>query len=177
MLLAAVALGALAAALVLAFFHHRQTSPEKFHSTGAPLITAPGGSFGVDSDIPITPARVGYWPPDPLVTAEDVDPIVVGGGFGGAYPYRRVYAARTAMGERRALREFSSSGLPGDVGVDVRAGPTFDDGIPANWNLPGTPLRNYVAPLADYYDSWSRAPVPHAEGGYALTEPDHDPRI
>jgi hypothetical protein len=121
----------------------------------------------------------------PYSTA-DVDPLIAGQLYGYSDGVRNVYAQRSSNGG--GLAEYSSSGGPGDVGVDV--GPYgldeygerseyggkevgYDDGIPAQWAMPSTPIRWYAPKQRDHYGP--EGPTVYAEGAYTLSEPDHDP--
>lgn len=117
-----------------------------------------------------------------LYSTADVDPLVTGQLYDHADRVRNVYGQRTSHGDVQGLTEFSSSGGPGDVGVDV--GPYgldeyggkevgFDDGIPEMWQFPSTPVRWYRPKQRDYFGP--EGPTVYSEGMYALTEPDHDP--
>jgi len=136
---------------------------------------------------PVTEA----WPSHNSYSSADHDPIITGQLY--ADRDRCVYASRTSLNDVYGLQEYSSSGLPGDVGVDVgpiglAVGPSgtssgtlpgtgvvsgADDGIPANWAFPSTPLKWYRPRQRDYYGP--AGPTPYSEGVFALTEPDHDP--
>lgn len=115
----------------------------------------------------------------PYSTA-DVDPLIAGQLYGYSDGVRNVYAQRSAHGD--GLAEYSSSGGPGDVGVDV--GPFgldeyggrevgFNDGIPEQWAMPSTPIRWYAPKQRDHYGP--EGPTVYSEGAYTLSEPDHDP--
>jgi len=117
----------------------------------------------------------------PYSTA-DVDPLITGQLYGYAEGVRNIYAERSAHGN--GLDEYSSSGGSGDVGVDVgpygldeygskEAG--YDDGIPAQWAMPSTPIRWYAPKQRDHYGP--EGPTPYSEGLYTLAEPDHDPLV
>jgi hypothetical protein len=119
-----------------------------------------------------------------LYSTADVDPLITGQLYAHADGIRNVYAERTSHGDVHGLTEYSSSGGPGDVGVDV--GPFglveyggkeigFDDGIPKPYNFPSTPLRWYGPRQRDYYGP--EGPTVYSEGLYSLTEPDHDPLV
>jgi len=119
-----------------------------------------------------------------LYSTADVDPLVTGQLYGHADDVRPVYAQRTSHGDVHGLTEYSSSGGPGDLGVDV--GPWgleeyggkqigFDDGIPATWALPSTPVRWYRPKQRDFYGPES--PTVYSEGLFSLFEPDHDPLV
>jgi hypothetical protein len=82
------------------------------------------------------------------------------------------------------MARFNSSGSSGDPGVDV--GPyglpgygvdvaPRDDGIPAQWALPSTPIRWYKPAAADYYGE--EGATVYADGLYNLTVPDHEPLV
>lgn len=117
-----------------------------------------------------------------LYSTADVDPLIAGQMYQHADGMRNVYAQRTSHGDVHGLTEYSSSGGPGDVGVDV--GPFglaeyggeiigYDDGIPENYVLPSTPVRWYAPEKRDHYGP--EGPTVYAEGLYSLQEPDHDP--
>ncbi len=119
-----------------------------------------------------------------LYSTADVDPLVTGQLYGYTDNIRNVYAERTSHGDIHGLTEYSSSGSPGDVGVDV--GPFglneyagrqigFDDGIPETWAFPSTPVRWYGPNKRDYYGI--EGPTVYSEGLYSLREPDHDPLV
>jgi hypothetical protein len=119
-----------------------------------------------------------------LYSTADVDPIITGQLYEHADFVRNVYAQRTSHGDVWGLTEYSTSGAPGDVGVDV--GPYgldeyggrevgFDDGIPAEWAFPSTPVRWYGPKQRDYYGI--EGPTVYSEGLYTLSEPDHDPLV
>ena len=91
---------------------------------------------------------------------------------------RDVYAERTSWG----LAEYSSSGGDGDVGVDV--GPYgldeyggrqtgYNDGLPAQWILPESPVRWYTPDRDDYYGP--EGPTLFSDGMSSTFVPDHDP--
>lgn len=115
-----------------------------------------------------------------LYSTADVDPMITGQLYDYADGVRYVYAERSAHGD--GLQEYSSSGDIGDVGVTV--GPIglneyggkeegYDDGIPAQWAMPSTPVQWYSTKQRDYYGQLG--PTVYAEGLYTLSEPDHDP--
>lgn len=122
---------------------------------------------------------------DPLITGQLYDNRLAGAGR------RAVYGQRTSHAHHWGLREFEGGGVPGQAGVDV--GPfglteynfdgrpdVFDDGIPANWYLPSTPVKFYKPKGYDYYDVESGGVKPREVFGlpmYALREPDHDPLV
>jgi len=117
-----------------------------------------------------------------LYSTADVDPLITGGLYAHNDFVRDVYAERTSHGNVYGLTEYSSSGGPGDVGVDL--GPFglaeyggreigFDDGIPSEWQMPSTPVRWYAPKQRDYYGP--EGPTPYTEGLYPVQEPDHDP--
>lgn len=119
-----------------------------------------------------------------LYSSADVDPLVTGQLYANSNQTRNVYAQRTSMGDEWGLKEYNSSGEPGDVGVDV--GPdalyeyagkrsNFDDGIPEQWAFPSTPIRWYAPSQRDYYGP--QGPTAYTEGLYALMEPDHIPKM
>lgn len=117
-----------------------------------------------------------------LYSTADADPLITGQLYDYSDGIRNVYAERTSHGDVHGLTEYSSSGGPGDLGVDVgpygldeygghQAG--FDDGIPEPWQFPSTPVRWYGPKQRDYYGP--EGPTVYAEGLYTLSEPDHDP--
>jgi hypothetical protein len=119
-----------------------------------------------------------------LYSSADVDPLVTGQLYSFSDGVRPVYAQRTSHGDVYGLTEYSSSGAPGDLGVDV--GPWgldeyggkivgFDDGLPEPWGFPSTPVRWYGPKQRDYYGV--EGPTVYADGLYSLTEPDHDPQV
>ncbi len=119
-----------------------------------------------------------------LYSTADIDPLITGQLYAHADNMRNVYSQRTSHGDSHGLTEFSSSGGPGDVGIDV--GPYglaeyggamqgYDDGIPENWNFPSTPIRWYAPNKRDYYGP--EGPTVYADGLYALQEPDHEPYV
>ncbi|MFA6165780.1 MAG: hypothetical protein WC700_04130 [Gemmatimonadaceae bacterium] len=119
-----------------------------------------------------------------MYTTADADPLVTGQLYEFSDGVRNVYSQRTSHGDVRGLTEYSSSGGPGDVGVDV--GPNglyeyggdsagYDDGIPEAWRLPSTPVRWYRPKQRDYYGP--EGPTVYSEGLYAIAEPDHDPLV
>jgi hypothetical protein len=117
-----------------------------------------------------------------LYSTADVDPLITGNLYAHNDFVRNVYAERTSHGDVHGLTEYSSSGGPGDVGVDI--GPFgmaeyggrefgFDDGIPEEYGFPSTPVRWYAPEKRDYYGP--DGPTPYTEGLYPIQEPDHDP--
>lgn len=130
--------------------------------------------------------------PDPLYRTDDVDPLITGNLYSGLHP-RTTYSARTALAPEHGgasgqwLAQFAGGGesLPGEVGVDV--GPygygddlpgtrfshgSYDDGIPAQWAFPSTPMRWYEPAREDHYGP--EGPVTHSADMYSLFVPDHD---
>jgi hypothetical protein len=125
-------------------------------------------------------------------SSADIDPLIVGQGYAHRDNMRDVYAGRTAIngGSEKpssawGLQEFSSSGLPGDVGVDV--GPEaiaeyegsslgFNDGIPSEWAFPSTPLRWYRPRREDHYGKDGPAVV-DPDKLYPTYVPDHEPYV
>lgn len=119
-----------------------------------------------------------------LYSTEDVDPLVTGQAYAYRDNSRSIYDQRASLGGVWGMQEFSSSGGPGDVGVDVgpdglteyeggRAG--FDDGIPEAWRFPEDPVRWYKPKQRDYYGP--EGATPYAAGLFSLYTPDHDPLI
>ena len=119
-----------------------------------------------------------------LYSTADVDPLITGQAFEYRDNTRPIYDQRSSHGGVWGLQEFSSSGNPGDVGVDV--GPSglvenegsqhgYDDGIPEQWAFPSTPITWYKPKQRDYYGP--EGPTPYAAGLFAPYTPDHDPLI
>lgn len=119
-----------------------------------------------------------------LYSTADVDPMVTGELYQYADNVRDVYTQRSAHGPGWGLTEYSSSGGPGEVGVDV--GPYgleeyggqqvgYNDGIPEAWAFPSTPIRWYAPRQRDYYGP--EGPTVYSEGLHSLTVPDHDPLV
>jgi hypothetical protein len=119
-----------------------------------------------------------------MYSTADVDPMITGQAFEYRDNTRPIYDQRSSHGGVWGMQEFSSSGNPGDVGVDV--GPTglaeyegsvhgYDDGIPEQWRMPSTPIRWYKPRQRDYYGP--EGPTPWADGLYLLDTPDHDPLV
>lgn len=119
-----------------------------------------------------------------MYSTADVDPMITGQAFEYRDNTRPIYDQRSSHGGVWGMQEFSSSGNPGDVGVDV--GPTglteyegsvhgYDDGIPEQWRMPSTPIRWYKPRDRDYYGP--EGPTPWADGLYLLDTPDHDPLV
>lgn len=108
---------------------------------------------------------------------EEVEPLILGGMYSAVRPMRDVYSERMSHDDKQGMVEYSSSGLPGDVGVDVGPNekPSYDDGLPEAWNFPTTPMQTYRSKSVDYYDTSLGQSVPFTEGMYSLIEPDHDP--
>ena len=116
-----------------------------------------------------------------LYSTADVDPLITGNLYNFTDGVRNVYAERTSHGDVHGLTEYSS-GSPGEVGVDI--GPYgldeyggreigYDDGIPAEWRLPSTPVRWFAPAKRDYYGP--EGPTPFVDGLYDARQPDHDP--
>jgi len=128
----------------------------------------------------------------PMYSSVEVDPLITGQYYARARNAgenrRLLYGNRVAHSGELGLREFSS-GLPGEVGVDVGPlglreyslggqGPEiFDDGIPENWYLPSTPVKWYAPKGEDYYDVEASGPRLGPDVDYSLMEPDHDPLL
>lgn len=136
-----------------------------------------------------------------LYSTADVDPLISGQAYAYRDYTRPIYDQRSSHGGVWGLQEFSSSSNPGDVGADVGpeglekrpppgvgmdAGPDalaeyegsvhgYDDGIPAEWAFPATPIRWYKPLQRDYYGP--EGPTPYADGMFNLFTPDHDPLI
>lgn len=113
-------------------------------------------------------------------STEDVDMIVNGQLYADSDNKRAVYSERTAQSNQWGIQEYSSSTDSGEVGVDVgpyglyeyggkRAG--YDDGIPAQWAMPSTPIRWYTPAKEDYYGA--DGPTVYADELFHLREPDH----
>jgi len=92
----------------------------------------------------------------PLYHSSEIDEIITGNLYRRGERERVVYASRTAHGGGWGLEEYADGGGgPGDVGYDVGpigtapagnrscAYPSYNDGIPSNWNLPSTPFHWY----------------------------------
>lgn len=125
-------------------------------------------------------------------STSEVDPIVTGQLYAGARAAgenrRFVYGQRTSFGNAWGMHEYSS-GVPGEAGVDV--GPlgmheysldggkpdVFDDGIPADWQMPSTPVSWYLPQGRDYYNVEEQGPSPYKPYILPLTEADHAPKI
>ena len=142
------------------------------------MFIAPGGGNAPDAP----ERRSVYAALNRLYSTADADPIITGNLYAWSDGVRNVYAERTSHGDVHGLTEYSSSGGPGDVGVDV--GPYglaeyggkqigYDDGIPEDYALPSTPVRWYGPRQRDYYGV--EGPTVYAEGLYTISEPDHDP--
>jgi hypothetical protein len=112
---------------------------------------------------------------------DSVDPLITGNLYRHRDYTRDIYSQRTSHGGW-GLSEYRSDGGPGQVGVDI--GPYglaeyygrsdgHDDGIPAEWRMPSTPVRWYAPRQRDYYGS--EGPTLYSKNLYSLTEPDHDP--
>ena len=137
---------------------------------------------GPRADIPEQPGV--YESLTRLYSTADVDPLITGNLYAHNDFVRNVYAERTSDGDVYGLTEYSSSGGPGDVGVDI--GPFglaeyggrefgFDDGVPEEWNMASTPVRWYAPEKRDYYGP--DGPTPYTEGLFPIQEPDHDPQV
>lgn len=106
-----------------------------------------------------------------LHMSSDVDPLVTGMRYAGRD--RSVYAERTSHGDEWGLEEYND-GNPGEVGIDIGPGRSFDDGIPATWGFPSTPVKWYSAIGEDYYGS--EGPTVHGgQGLEMLSVGDHQP--
>lgn len=104
----------------------------------------------------------------PLYHSDEIDELVTGTLYRKGERERAVYAARTSHGDSWGLEEYSDGrGNPGDVGYDV--GPIgvarpckgrrpFDDGMPANWDLPSTPMQFFQAQSLEAQSYLSRLP-------------------
>lgn len=108
----------------------------------------------------------------------EVHPDVTGRLYTDPANARYVYTGRTALG-KQGLSEFGT-GNSGEVGVDVGpyglyeyAGKTmgYDDGVPAEWTLPESPIRWYTAQGYDNYGP--TGPEPFKDGLSAPYVPDH----
>jgi len=125
-----------------------------------------------------------------LYSSAEVDPLVTGQLYAGpraaGVGRRQIYGGRTSFGRRWGMHEYSA-GVPGQAGVDVGllgmreysldpgAPDVFDDGIPAQWKLPSTPVNWYVPQFRDYYDVEAGGPAVYAKDLMSLQEPDHEP--
>jgi hypothetical protein len=154
-----------------------KSAEEAFHVSTMPLPDALAGD-----DAPERHSV--YSALNRLYSTADVDPIITGQLYAFSDGVRNVYAERTSHGDVHGLEEYSSSGGPGDVGVDV--GPYglaeyggkevgFDDGIPEPYSMPSTPIRWYGPKQRDHYGP--EGPTVYSEGLYSLWEPDHDPLV
>ena len=192
----------IALALIVIVRYAREYGPA--HSAGGASgaefgVPAPAGAYGDSHSMGIMDPNTGVraWPaagaPDRrsvyaatsrLYSTADVDPLVTGQMYAHADGIRNVYAERTSHGNLYGLAEYSSSGAPGDTGVDV--GPYgleeyggketgYDDGIPPEWTLPSTPVRWYAPKQRDHYGQ--HGATPYSQGSYSLTEGDHDPLL
>jgi hypothetical protein len=119
-----------------------------------------------------------------LYSTAEVDPLVTGQLYAHAENMRPVYSQRTTHANTHGLTEFSSSGSPGDVGVDAGpfgmaeyGGATIggDDGIPEAYAFPSTPIRWYAPQRRDHFGP--EGPTAYAHNLFSLTEPDHDPLV
>ena len=168
---------AVAIIAVILYLHYQSADSGKQGFTGA------GSGAAVCEKVPLD-VNPGLSPLDKIYTTEEVDPVVTGKLYAGACNKRNTYAQRTSLGDVYGLTEFSSAGIPGDVGIDV--GPYgmaeyggqqvgADDGMPKDWDLPETPLRYYKPASGDYYGK--EGATADTYGLYALTEGDHDPEV
>ena len=126
-------------------------------------------------------------PPPKLYHSDDIDELVTGTLYRKGERERVVYGSRTSHGDSYGLEEYADGGGgPGDVGYDVGpigvapaggakcARKPFDDGIPANWNLPSTPMQWYAATGEDYYGS--EGPTVYCGAGLEMVAVgDHEP--
>jgi len=126
-------------------------------------------------------------PPPKLYHSDEIDELVTGTLYRKGDRERVVYGSRTSHGDSYGLEEYADGGGGhGDVGYDVGpigvppagsancAGKPFDDGIPANWNLPSTPMQWYAATGEDYYGS--EGPTVYCgEGLEMVSVGDHEP--
>jgi hypothetical protein len=134
-----------------------------------------------------------------MYSTADVDPMITGQAYAYRDNTRPIYDQRSSHGGVWGLQEFSSSGSPGDVGVDVgptgmfpgpeagvMVGPsglaeyegaigTYDDGIPEQWAFPSTPVQWYKPRQRDYIGP--EGPTPYTDGMFQMRSPDHDPLI
>ena len=117
--------------------------------------------------------------PPVMYSAAEVDPMVTGTRYR-TMP-RFVYAERTSHGDEWGLEEYND-GNDGEVGRDI--GPLggaprgrarqFDDGMPANWNFPSTPVKWYKTVGEDYYGG--EGPTVFCGDGLEMTSVgDHQP--
>ena len=134
------------------------------HTAAQPYAAPP---LATPIEVVITPLLAG-----PLLhMSSDVDPLVTGMRYAGRD--RSVYAERTSHGDEWGLEEYND-GNPGEVGVDIGPGRAFDDGIPATWGFPSTPVKWYSAIGEDYYGS--EGPTVHGgQGLEMLSVGDHQP--
>ena len=154
-------------------------------SCASPSASEPFQVEARPSSDPDTPERRSvYGALSRLYSTADVDPLVTGQLYAYADGIRNVYAQRTSHGDVQGLTEYSSSGAPGDTGVDV--GPYgldeyggsvvgYDDGIPETWRMESTPVRWYGPRQRDY--TGPEGATPYSEGLCPLSEPDHDPLV
>jgi hypothetical protein len=121
-----------------------------------------------------------------LFSSEDVDPLVTGQLYNYRNNTRDVYTGRVATGSEYGLQQFSSSGSPGDVGVDI--GPDslveyagsvgkFDDGIPEAWAFPSTPFRWYRPKKKEDFYGENGPELYDPQTTYPLYVQDNDPLI
>jgi len=131
----------------------------------APQYAAP--PLATPIEVVMTPLLAG-----PILhMSSDVDPLVTGMRYAGRD--RSVYAERTSHGDEWGLEEYND-GNPGEVGVDIGPGRSYDDGIPATWGFPSTPVQWYSAIGEDYYGS--EGPTVHGgQGLEMLSVGDHQP--
>ncbi len=119
--------------------------------------------------------KVGKFTP-PLQRSEDADHLVT---YGPRTDTSSGISLASCAGGRPKLSEYSSSGLPTDVGVSVgpvvlgapehSEGDLSDEALP--WVIPSSPA--YVGSVSeDYYGP--EGPTLHRTDVYALAVPDHD---
>jgi len=115
--------------------------------------------------------------PPKLYQSSDIDEIVTGTLYKEGGRLRTVYASRTSHGDSWGLEEYADgNGGPGNVGYDIGPGGAkpatcvrkpFDDGIPANWDMPSTPMQWYTAVGEDHYGS--EGPTVYCGAGLKMT--------
>jgi hypothetical protein len=94
----------------------------------------------------------------------------------------RAAQARTAGGytgcARATVRRGVDVGLLGmrEYSLDGKQD-VFDDGIPAEWKMPATPMNWYKPRQRDYYDVEAQGVAPYKPYLLPLFEPDHQPKI
>ncbi len=116
-------------------------------------------------------------------SAAEVDPLVTGqlyaGARGAGEDRRWVYGMRTSHGTSWGMHEAGVDvGLLGmrEYSLDGKQD-VFDDGIPAEWKMPATPMNWYKPRQRDYYDVEAQGVAPYKPYLLPLFEPDHQPKI